>query len=548
MKKLISIILTMVMMVSTVAAVSAATVNDLTSYVPNPLEVDMDVEVLARKSGTGNAYTTSLGLTESGLLNGIGVDYKTTLDMAPVRLIFDKELIRSILSSDADAQAEFDAATVATEISVKITYPAGANFVSDLTTAGVLDAGSIFSEISRTPNGNTLTIVYKNQDNLTVSELADNKESYLKDIAFILENDLSYNAEGEYEVKVEMEGESVISFASKTQTIQYNGADTHLVTAVIPGPGSGTGVPGLGGRKPVVQFEENGGAPINDMVVSPDEEFVPPIPEREGYAFVGWFMNAALTVPFDPSDKIDEDLILYAKWSKNEPGHETPDNLNGSDHFAYVVGYPDGTVRPNNNINRAEATAIFFRLLKDEIREQNLDDQSSFSDVTADDWFNTAVATMENLGIIKGRSLGIFAPDDYITRAEFATICARFDDSEYEVSSRFTDVVGHWAENEILEAAAYGWIRGYEDGTFKPNQFITRAEAMTMINRVLNRVPETVEDLHEDMRVWPDNADTEAWYYLPVQEATNSHTFEMKNHINESWTGLSASTDWGIYQ
>ena len=131
---------------------------------------------------------------------------------------------------------------------------------------------------------------------------------------------------------------------------------------------------------------------------------------------------------------------------------------------------------------------------------------------------------------------------------EFAAICARFDDSEYEIVDNFTDVSNHWAEAEIHEAAAHGWIRGYNDGTFKPDQFITRAEAMTMINRVLNRVPETADDLLDDMVKWPDNSDKSAWYYLAVQEATNSHNYDMKNHIYEKWTKIKEAKDWTKYE
>ena len=155
---------------------------------------------------------------------------------------------------------------------------------------------------------------------------------------------------------------------------------------------------------------------------------------------------------------------------------------------------------------------------------------------------------MAKLGIVKGRDEDEFVPDAFITRAEFAAICARFDDSQFEVVDNFTDVQGHWAENDIHEAAAHGWIRGYEDGKFKPDKFITRAEAMTMINRVLNRVPENVDDLHADMVNWPDNNDKSAWYYLAVQEATNSHDYKMKNHIYEKWTAIRKAADWTKYE
>ncbi len=551
MKKIVSIVLTIVMVVSTVTMVSAATVNDLITFLPNPVEVDMTVDVLARENGTNVQHMESFGIIESNPSAGVGIDYKSTLDMEPIRLLFDRNLIASAMNGDVDAMEEFEEGIVATEISVKITYPATAVFSGDLNTVGVLDAGEIFSEVSRTPAGNTLTIVYKNRDNLTVAELADHKEEYLKDIAFYLDDTLSYNATGEYLVEVEMEGETVVTFDSKVQNFKYNGADSCRVSISTPAH-SGSSVSGLIEKKPVIKFESNGGEEFKDIVVSSKDEIVLPTPTQDGFVFDGWYIDEELTVPFNPEMQLDDTVTLYAKWNKvaDTPviSHKTPDALNGEDHFAYVLGYPDGTVRPNDNIIRSEATAIFFRLLKNEIREANLTDQSSFDDVAAGDWFNKAVATMEKLGIIRGRDEKLFVPDGYITRAEFAAICARFDDSEYEVVDEFTDVSGHWAENEIHEAAAYGWINGYEDGTFRPDQLITRAEAMTMINRVLNRVPETKDDLHSDMIVWPDNANPDVWYYIPVQEATNSHVYEMKNDIYEKWTGLMENTDWTMYQ
>ena len=151
------------------------------------------------------------------------------------------------------------------------------------------------------------------------------------------------------------------------------------------------------------------------------------------------------------------------------------------------------------------------------------------------------------MGIVNGRTANIFDPDAAITRAEFAAICARFDTGLTEGNSKFTDISGHWAEEEIKRAVSLGWIRGYEDGTFRPDQYITRAEAMTIINRVLCRIPEDESDLLPDMNVWPDNA-PDAWYYLAVQEATNSHDYRHKGEVYETWTDMNADPDWTRYQ
>ena len=223
------------------------------------------------------------------------------------------------------------------------------------------------------------------------------------------------------------------------------------------------------------------------------------------------------------------------------------DMLNGDDHYAYVVGYSDGTVRPNANISRAEVATIFFRLLKKEVRDGNLTTENIFADVTNGQWHNKAISTMAKLGIVKGRRADSFDPDASITRAEFAAICARFNTKPVENSGSFSDISGHWAENEIERAAAFGWISGYPDGTFRPDARITRAEAMTMINRVLCRMPQSESDLLDSMVTWPDNKPSD-WHYLAVQEATNSHDFNRQGEVGESWTKLTSVPDWTRYQ
>ena len=224
-----------------------------------------------------------------------------------------------------------------------------------------------------------------------------------------------------------------------------------------------------------------------------------------------------------------------------------PDMLNGDDHYAYVIGYSDGNVRPNANVSRAETATIFFRLLNADIRDGNLTAENTFTDVVDGQWCNKSVSTMAKLGIVKGRTAEIFDPNAPITRAEFAVICARFDTKQTNGNNNFSDISGHWAEAEIKRAAALGWIAGYPDGTFRPNDYITRAQAMTMINRVLCRMPQDEEDLLGSMVVWPDNKPTD-WHYLAVQEATNSHDFKRKGEVGEKWTKLTSAPDWTKYQ
>ena len=231
------------------------------------------------------------------------------------------------------------------------------------------------------------------------------------------------------------------------------------------------------------------------------------------------------------------------------PTVEIPDDdalgLNTTDHFAYIVGYGNGEVRPQNNITRAEVATIFFRLLTDDVRDENLTKTNRYSDVAATSWYNTAVSTLSSMGIITGYPDGTFRPNAAITRAEFAAIAARFDNDGDKTAAKFSDIATHWAKDEISIAYNNGWITGYPDGTFGPQRDITRAETMTLVNRVLNRQPETEDDLLPNMTVWTGNANPKAWYYLAVQEATNSHYYEFKtNSQYEKWTELRETRDW----
>lgn len=238
--------------------------------------------------------------------------------------------------------------------------------------------------------------------------------------------------------------------------------------------------------------------------------------------------------------------VAEAETVRNYRG-TTPDLLNDSDHFAYVIGYMDGNVRPYGLISRAETTTIFFRLLKDSVRDGNLLTSNTYTDVPDDYWANTAISTMTGLGIVQGRSTTTFDPKAPITRAQFAAICARFDTGKSSGEQSFTDIKGHWAEKYIERAAELGWIKGFEDGSFRPDTYITRAQAMTMINRVLNRIPEDESDLLPGMNVWPD-CNPGDWFYLAVQEATNSHDFEHKAGNYETWTSMNKDPDWTRYE
>ena len=272
-------------------------------------------------------------------------------------------------------------------------------------------------------------------------------------------------------------------------------------------------------------------------------------PSKAGYTFAGWEPKVAETVTKDVTYKAKWNAIYVPYYPPVPPTVKIEDDdalgLNTTDHFAYIVGYGNGEVRPQNNITRAEVATIFFRLLTDDVRDENLTKTNRYSDVAATSWYNTAVSTLSSMGIITGYPDGTFRPNAAITRAEFAAIAARFDNDGDKTAAKFSDIATHWAKDEISIAYNNGWITGYPDGTFGPQRDITRAETMTLVNRVLNRQPETEDDLLPNMTVWTDNANQKAWYYLAVQEATNSHYYKFKtNSKYEKWTELRETRDW----
>ena len=241
-------------------------------------------------------------------------------------------------------------------------------------------------------------------------------------------------------------------------------------------------------------------------------------------------------------DIVDIIPVILPAISKNE----TAPKLNTRDHFAYVQGYPDGTVKPAGSITRAEVAAILFRLMDADSRSLYYSTASGFRDVDSTKWYNTYVATLNNAGVITDSRTGYFRPNDAITRAELAAMLAQFAEKK-SAAIYFSDVsAGYWAANAIALTANLGWINGYPDGTFGPDKTVTRAELMAMVNRATGRAPESTSALLSGMKTWKDNADTARWYYLDVQEATNSHTYT--GTPTETWTSLTATPDWSQYE
>jgi uncharacterized repeat protein (TIGR02543 family) len=289
---------------------------------------------------------------------------------------------------------------------------------------------------------------------------------------------------------------------------------------------------------------------------------------RAGYTFIGWNAEpdgeGASYAPGDLFTMPGTDTTFYARWeidaSKPSGGGggggsvvilppKTPEGtaIFSDEHYAYITGYPDGTVRPGADISRAELATIIFRLLSDETRNRYYSKTNGFSDVEqGEQWANTAISTVSGMGVVKGYPDGTFAPEKPMTRAEFATMLARFYDSGQDSAAThpFSDVSEHWAEREIARAYALGLISGYPDGTFRPDANITRAEAVTLINRITDRcVLDDPADMLDGMIVWPDNMNIGAWYYYAVQEASNSHEY-VHGEDNHYWTKLIPNRDW----
>ena len=322
-----------------------------------------------------------------------------------------------------------------------------------------------------------------------------------------------------------------VTITGNTKTVRYNGKEQSVTGFTYTAP-EGVKVTPKDGFKPEAKGTDKGTYYMcltkDDFTVSSKiyEEFE--IIVKDGYLEItrsgGHHPRPKPTVTIEDDDAL---------------------GLNTTDHFAYIVGYGNGEVRPQNNITRAEVATIFFRLLTDDVRDENLTKTNRYSDVTRADWYNTAVSTLSSMGIITGYPDGTFRPNAAITRAEFAAIAARFDSNGDKTTAKFSDIATHWGKDEISIAYNNGWITGYPNGTFGPQRDITRAETMTLVNRVLNRLPETEEDLLPNMVTWTDNADKNAWYYLAVQEATNSHYYKFKtNSKYEKWTELRETRDW----
>ena len=540
------------------------------------LNVDLDVLTNMERARTGGTYTDETGAVVAYVPTSSPTakfDYKTTMKMDRVRGAMTTYWLGALLAIDdheervpgsrASLLDTLNNVPVTGGFTVDVIYPDSVTLPVSVLTGSNMQGftqlvpdgrgyreqpiSGIFKEISREELANTpaagqktfrIKIEVKDVAGTGVlrgEELNANLNTYLGDIVLTCK-ELAVRGIGTHNIKGTVNGYTNIGgtyedysysdFEINSVTDQialveyeavqgensYDAAGQAIEEEVIlatptpipttpPGGGGGGGGAG-GGGGPSGYLPGAGGGPVNVPTPSP-------VPGGE-------------LIPADP---------------------ETDVVLNKDDHYAYIIGYPEGDVRPSGNITRAEVATIFFRIMGDESRDKYATSKNNYPDVNREDWYNNAISTVTAAGIVNGYlEDGTFRPQDAISRAEFATMAARFISAKYRGEDLFSDISGHWASKYINRACKYGWINGYGDGTFAPDKKITRAEAMTLVNTVLGRKTHP-DKMHRDMVAWVDNV-YGMWYYAAVQEATNPHTYVRDEIGDEVWTGVMPNRDW----
>ena len=517
-------------------------------------EANAEVETLSGKfealaAVTAKDYGSHYPTNDAGTKQNIKIEKNLTIDVK-------YDLDNHTLTFETNGGSAIDPVTVRHGNAVArptdptkdkytfIGWYADPEFTEEYDFATVLEADkTIYAkfELTSTPIGD----IYVRYDVLHIKQLPDG--SY--DLA---------NAEVEHlSAKKDTTVTAVVKDYSATHHINVNSTLSKLTdTAIQPYPGAD--------GKPVytilsvyydldfhtLTFDTMGGSRIDPVTVRHGNAVAKPKdPVNGGYIFDGWYTDKTYRTPYNFATVLTQDTTIYAKWFLIAlPGvtiKKTTPKLNTSDHFAYVQGYPDGTVKPTGNITRAETAAILFRLMDEGSRKTYYSTKSGFRDVATGSWYNTYVATLNNAGVITDSSNGYFRPNEAITRAELAAMLANFTETA-GAANYFNDVsASYWAANAIAICAKLGWITGYPDGSFRPDRNVTRAELMAMINRATGRAPKSADAFLPGMKTWSDNT-ADKWYYLDVQEATNSHSYTVKD--SEKWTALNADPNWSLYE
>ena len=571
MKKLLTVVLTAVMLMTmSFAGIAApATLQQLLAENSIPttrsLDVPVDIQVDIDQDGTYVDGPLTKVITENSEI----LDYKSTIYMSDVRSTYTAYMTAATLlvAGIPSLESQLANCRITGGFTIKIVYPETADIPAAMATGTSLygfnaAALNAFEETApRTiTNGAagtkelTISIAVKSPY-ILASEMTANLETYLPDITLTCE-DATLNSMGENKVIGTITGSTLIydEYSTLVATINYTGkqgtasgitgTEISETVTLYQRSGINAGNPAGGGKdeedititvelpnsdetEPVVVSPEKGGTVKIDI----DELTERINPEREGFAFDGFYDSPTYNNKLEGEISLDKDTTIYGRWINIT----APSIFNSEEHKKYINGYPDGTVRPENNITREEVATIFYRLLKDEVRVEIETSENDFTDVEADRWSNTAVSTMANGGYINGYPDGTFRPEAFITRAELAAMTSRFLDAQVTGEKVFNDIDGHWAEDSILSIANNEWLLGYEDGSFRPDDYITRAEAITIINRIIVRYVNE-HGLTGNEKIWPDNP-VDEWYYFAVIEASHNHDHERaEDKYNELWS------------
>lgn len=561
MKKIISIALTLAMLFSMTAvyaagdtpleeeikAMTGVNINDIKN-----VSVASDIEVSADGGTTYGNGPLPMNLTTA---QASDFGFKATINMSGVKELVNlyDDFAQAAVAANSSLTDEYNSCYVTGEFTIDIDYPSTGITINpaaftDTNLTGFTSAATgtamsaVFKEVSRAEPTSPytgckrLTIKIKVREDVKVG-LATLKAN-LSDLTLAYSGN-SINQTGTYTIRGSVTGHTTIHSSKGTMgttTYSFNqkaGGENSAsyrdpaddISATIVVYSDSTGGTSLGG----------GSVQRTLTIMDGDEELSKKqytngstiytgrleMPKKDGCVFAGYFYDKDLTEPVGESFKMTEDKVIYIKWNETALNEET--------HFAYIIGYPTENgreeVRPENNMTREEIATVFYRLLKDDVRDELFASTNPFDDVDNDRWSNKAISTMANGGYVNGYEDGTFKPANPITRAEFVTIATRMFavDEVYAKIVDFRDVSGHWAEKYINYATASGWIDGYDDNTFKPDKYITRAEVMKIVNHMLDRAVNE-EGLVEDAKRWIDNP-SDAWYYYEVIEATNFHTY-----------------------
>ena len=531
-------------------------------------DVTLDADTFVRKtvtSGTENAFQNGyiLGRFSTGKTAELTGDFKSTLNMEPVRKAFEayKNAANETVEKDSALSALLPTVPVKGEFTIDVIYDSRMQIADKdkyLETGKMTgfndEAKEIFIDTKRTDAADPDHEGY-NKFSVTVQVKAPTTEA-LQGVSHTgsWANTLVYaDLEKSYETLLKD-----IDFTLPSVTVSedpFSGTDLYYTESIDM-----TGSIVIGAEMSTINFDvqqaRNTPAPVQTPNITVPTlapgETATPTPDASATVDP----NASPAPTLNPDGTTPNPDVPSVTPKPFTPSNSTvPSALNGEDHMVYVIGYPEGDVRPLNNITREEIATIFYRLLTTEKRDSIYTKESGFSDVLKSRWSNKAIATMANGKYILGDAgTTNFRPADSITRAEMAAIVSRFLDTTPEIadsSDDFNDINGHWAATAIKEGVAAGWLTGYGDNSFKPDQKITRAEAMTVINRMLVRYVNE-EGLVDGYVQWPDNP-KDAWYYYNVIEATNSHkydtrTFETSADFYEKWTEMDTNWVWGDFK